>query len=197
MPRMRRQHRFVARGRSRRLPRRMIAGSFLPGLACLALVAFLSPALASAAREPSPAPNALLEAFPLNPTGERIVSPTYARPGTFRPPVQPAALARSPDTDLVFLAAIGGVGVVALLALVGLASVLLRWSSSNRSVTTGGQERPSAYISAVFMGTRRLPVIEGGSCRKPGVVRTKESVRVLVGCAVAVVVALLVFQYVG
>ena len=198
MPRLPRQYRFVARpGWPRRVPRRMFGRSSLLGLACVALVVvFLSPALASAARGPGPGPKPLLEAFPLNPTGERIVSPTYARPGVFRPPVQQAAGARSPGTDLFFLAAIGGGSIVALLALVGLASVLLR-SASSRGVTTAGQEKPSAYISAVFMGTRRLPVIEGRARRKRRIVRTRETVRVLVGCAVAVVAAVLIVQYFG
>ncbi len=174
----------------------MFGRSFLLGLAWAALLVFLSPALASAAsREQSPGPKALLEEFPLNPTGERIVSPTYARPGVFRPPVQPAA-AHSPGTDLFFLAAIGGGSVVALLALVGLASVLLR-SVSSRGVTTGAQEKPSAYISAVFMGTRRLPVIEGRARRKRRVAWTTEIVRVLVACAVVLVVGFLIVQYVG
>ncbi len=196
MPRMRRQHSFVARGRSRRLSRRLIAGSLRPGLACLVLVVFLSPALASAAREPGPGPNALLEAFPLNPTGERIVSPTYARPGTFRPPVQPAAVARSRGTDLVLLAAIGGGSVVALLALVGLATVLLRSPVRPKR----GHRRPGETVGLHQCGLHGNEALAGdrGSLSPKAGSRPDEGSRtLLVGCAVAVVVALLVFQYVG
>jgi hypothetical protein len=100
--------------------------------------------------------------------------------------------------DIVFLTFLVGVGVVTLLAVALLTSVRLRYASSHRrGLTTRGQEEPSAYVSAVFTGTSRLPVIEGVARRKRRVVWTTETALVLAGCALAVVVAFLTVHYVG
>lgn len=194
---MRRQYRFVAcPGCSGRSPRKMLARSLLLGLACVVSVMSLGPAAVSAARQPT-APEPLLEEFPLNPTGERIVSPPSARPGVgvLRPPVASDARSTASGTSPLFLAAVGGAGIVVLLGALILAPVLLR--SATKESTAPGHEKPSAHISAVFIGTRRLPIIEGLARQKARLRWTTATARVLVACAIAAVVALLIAQYVG
>jgi hypothetical protein len=181
----------------------MLARSSLLGLACVALAMTFGPAVVSAAREPASSPDTLLEAFPLNPTGERIVARGATDPGVLRPPEQRVAVARSSEggpagdggrsgADTFVLAAIGGAGVVVLLAAVGLVSALQRLASG-RASPTSDQEPPSAYISAVFIGTRRVPIVERVTRPDRDVAWTAAVVSALAaGCATAVAVALLV-----
>jgi hypothetical protein len=195
------QHRLLARpspsgGRSRSTFARS-------QLAFLAAVLFFGLASASsAAREPGVATKVLLEAFPLNPTGERIVS--AGDRGVFRPPVQQVAAVGSPDArsatraaasgaNVFVLAVIGGGSIAALLA--ALAVVLVLRPASSRP--HGPSEEPSAYVSAVFIGANRLPVIEGSARVRRGVPWAARAVWLLVGCASVGVVALLVVQYAG
>lgn len=178
---------------------RTLACWLLLGLALVAFIVVSSPVAVSAARDPTSGPKTLWQAFPLNPTGERIVSPISAPPGVLRPPVQEAAVAPATarEADTSFRSMIGG-GVVALLAVVVLAAVLLRLASAHRRrLATPGHEEPSAYISAVFVGTRFLPVIEGSVRRRRRALRTADIVPVLVGSAIAVAIALLIVHYIG
>jgi hypothetical protein len=169
---MPRRYRTVGRpGSLGRDPRRTLARSFLLGLACVAVAVFCSPI--SAAREPRSAPKTLWEAFPLNPTSERIETSPTVRPSVLRPPAQPADVAGSrqttqavPETtstgsgsNIGLLALV--IAVVTLPALVFLASTRAKHAAPPREVDTPSEAEPSAYISAVFVGSRRLPVIEG------------------------------------
>jgi hypothetical protein len=203
---MLRQHRAVARRGSLRLHRPRVLRLFLLVLTCAAL-ATCGPPGVFAAREPGPAPEALWDAFPLNPTARRIGSPT-GRAGTLRPPVQPVVVAQ-PDpqpasgasstasgAEPFFLVAIVGGSLVGLLAVAALAAVALRYAAGHRRGATPAQEEPSAYISAVFVGSRRLPIIEGTTSHTRNAGRMRAG-RALAGCVIAVVVAVLVFQYLG
>jgi hypothetical protein len=194
----------------RRDHRTFVARSALSAvLACLVLATLSVPAVVGATREPSPGPEKLWKAFPLNPTGKRIGSP-IGRPGIFRPPVRPAvppsggtqpSPGRAPPTtswaDASFLAAVVGGSVVALFAIVLLAAVLFRSAADHRRrPSTAGSEEPSAYVSAVFVGDRRLPIIEGRVSRKGDRVWATAISILLGGGAIALVVAL-VFSYSG
>jgi hypothetical protein len=128
-------------------------------------------------------PKALLEAFPLNPTGERIDARRPEGPAVFRPPVRGAA----GGTGLVFVAAIGGAGLLAVSLVLVLAfflHALLR--------PPGSTTEPAAYVSAVFVGARRLPVIEGAVRRRRGA-PVRSALRLLL--AVALVAGLAAFLF--
>jgi len=89
-------------------------------------------------------------------------------------------------------------GGVALLAVAVLAAMLLRLAFAHRrGLADAGHQQPSAYISAVFVGTRFLPVIEGSVRRRRKTVRTADLLPVLVGSAIAVAIAFLIVHYVG
>ena len=168
------------------------------GLVCAVLVMLAVPTGISAATTQQAPTKELLEAFPLNPTGERIVSAASpsARPGIFRPPVGRTSVTIVPEaraaaggaSAVVLAAAVGG----SLFALIGIAIVV--WAVLR---SRSGPEDPSAYVSAVFVGDKRLPVIEGSAPSRRRVVSTRDLVPALVGCAGALVVALLVVHYVG
>ncbi len=204
---MLRQYRSIASpGSAPRGFHRVFARSFLLGLACAVLGLVCSPAALSAAREPKPAAEALWEAFPLNPTGERI------RGRAFRPPVQPEAVVRAfkaelavtqadaptSGADVILLALLVGVGILSLLAVVVVASGHLRRASVHPRAPSATQKRePSAYISAVFIGTRRVPIIESVARRKQRVVWTTGAAPMIVGLALAALVVVLILLLVG
>jgi hypothetical protein len=162
----------------------------LPQLAltAVAVLGFAMPGLASGAREPEYVPRALLRAFPLDPTGERIVTPASIRPGVLRPPVHEAApqvAEASRAVDPLLFAIAGGGGALALGVLAAFVWLLLR-SGNPRS---SAREEPTAYVSAVFVGTSRLPVIEGSVRFRRRRVRAG---RLALACATIVAVVLLV-----
>jgi hypothetical protein len=175
---MPRRYRTVCRpGSLGRDPRRILVRSFLLGLACVAVGVFCSPI--SAAGEPRLAPKTLWEAFPLNPTSERIDASPTLRPSVLRPPAHPAAVAGGSRQTAQAVAETtssgsgSNIGLLALVlavtlpALVFLASTRAKHAAAPpREVDTPSEAEPSAYISAVFVGSRRLEVIEGVARQK-------------------------------
>lgn len=116
------------------------------GIAFLALV-LGGPTAAAPSPEPKPTPQTLWEAFPVNPTGDRLApheqaradrsaQPTGESPGTETGPsdvAEAAAETPSGSGNVVFLVLLAGMGVLALLAVVTFASVRLRAGFSTRA----------------------------------------------------------------
>jgi hypothetical protein len=169
---MLRQHETLARTRFLGRPGCRTFTSRIPlGIVCLALVAVDGP-IALAAPRSEPAPQRLWNEYPLNPTGERLVqrgAPRAGRSVPFTPP-QRGAVAASPTNeqpasdapaaasrlDLILLAFLAGVGLLALVALASRARVQLRSASSHHR----------AHAASVWLGTGAVgPVLGAGGRR--------------------------------
>jgi hypothetical protein len=165
------------------------------GLACLALLVVSAPAALAAPKDPKPAPQKLWEAFPLNPTGERLgrsqetapAKPASAKPARAKPvpvaPLLPPTTSSTPQgtqaagddvdpasgTNLALFAL--AAGLLVLLA-GGLVTVRLRAGHTQvRSArlwegTRGLDTGPGA-------GAQRHPDISGRVRQRSGLVRPR------------------------
>jgi hypothetical protein len=159
------------------------------------LLALTASAAAANGEEPPP-PTTLWEHFPLNPTGERLREGSSVR-GALRPPTAPVATAPRPPesgTAPIVFAIVAAVATFVLVLAVFSAGARFR-AGRHRRIGTGGERRPSAYVSAFLVGSRWLPVVDeiAGAETRPPPVRARAAVG-LAG-ALAVLVALLVFRY--
>jgi len=180
---MLRQHETLASTRLLGRPRCRIFTGCLPlGIVCLALVAVDGP-IALAAPRPEPEPQRLWNEYPLNPTGERLIqrgSPRAGRSAPFTPP-QRGAVAASPTAeqpasdapsaasrlDLVVLAFLAGVGLLALVALASRARVQLRSASSHHRAHAASLRLGTVAVGPVLgAGARRLSEISDRARRR-------------------------------
>jgi hypothetical protein len=186
---MLRQSRTVARpGSFRRRFGKMFVRALLLAVTGAALVFYSGAAAVSAAREPARAPTKLWRAFPLNPTREHLASPPIAIRSALRPPLRQEAVGQSrvavPATGetrsdasrrnvvlfavVLLFAVLLLVGAVTLVAGLILASARIRTASTGPGWKAPDEEEPSTYISAVFVGDKRLPIVEGVARRRQG-----------------------------
>jgi hypothetical protein len=168
-------------------------------LACVTFAVLVLPLAGAAQGRESPVER-LLEEYPLNPTGERIVSARNAPssgPSLFRPPVaaRPAAgaavVAGEPASgSSPFLLAVLGAG--SLVALLGAAALV--WAYARSRATPKDSE---AYVSGVFVEGRHLPVIDAPAPRRRWAVSSRDLAPALAGGALALLAAYLVLHFVG
>jgi hypothetical protein len=152
---------------------------------------FLAAASASAADDPQPPPTTLWQHFPLNPTGQRLREQPEVR-GVLRPPRPEPASPGGGSTPALF----AGVAALATFVLVLAAFSIGAGLTSGRRARTGTAERrPAAYVSAFFVGSRWLPVVDEASGIEARRSSAGPRVAVAVGLAVAFAVALLVLRY--
>jgi hypothetical protein len=149
---------------------------------------------AAANRNEPPPPTTLWEHFPLNPTSQRLHEGSSVR-GVLRPPTAPVATAPRPHgggtTPIVF-AAVAAVATFVFVLGAFSAGAGLRAGRGRRTET---ERRRSAYVSAFFVGSRWLPVVDeiaSAETRRP-----PAGARAVLGlaAALAVLVALLVLRY--
>jgi hypothetical protein len=156
----------------------------------------LTGSAAAANREEPPPPTTLWEHFPLNPTGERLRAGSRVR-GVLRPPTGPVATTPGPrgsGTPPIVFATVAAVVTFVLVLAAFSAGAGLR-ASRHRRIGTRVERRPSAFVSAFFVGSRWLPVVDdiaGAETRRP-----PPGARAALGlaAALAVVVALFVVRY--
>jgi hypothetical protein len=165
-------------------------------VAALGCLLALTASAAAANREQPPPPTTLWEHFPLNPTGERVRERSRVH-GVLRPPTAPVATTPGPrgsGTAPIVFATVAAV-VTFVLVFAAFSAGAGRRASRHRRIGTRVERRPSAYISAFFVGSRWLPVVDeiaGAKTRRP-----PASARAALGlaAALAVVVALFVVRY--
>lgn len=197
---MLRQHETLARTRLLGSPRcRRFAPCIPLGIVCLALVAVDGP-IALAAPPAEPAPKRLWNEYPLNPTGERLVQRGSRRAGRSVPftPPQRGAVAASPTPeppasdvpsaasrfDLIVLAFLAGVGLLALAALASRARVQLRSASSHRRAHAASPRLGTVVVGPMLgEGRRRLSEISDRARRSLSVGSRKATRRVGAGAA--------------
>jgi hypothetical protein len=164
-----------------------------------ASVALAAPLLvvptSNAANDGQRPPTRLWQQFPLNPTGQELRErPAVQR--VYRPPVPPQASTPPPRADGTAPVVFACLAALLTFVLVfGALSAGARFTAVRRVRTgTPSERRPAAYVSAFFVGSRWLPVVEGIARPKP---RPRRRTALGLGCALALLVGFLVLKYGG
>lgn len=136
-----------------------------------ALLLAVGDAFAVSAEQPRPTAQPLWDAFPLDQAGQLANRSKPVERPTQRSTARRDAAPHAPSADARsrarIVALVGIAGVLALLTGGLLASARSMSSTSGpRRRSPTSRRKPSAYISAVFVGERRLPVIEARPGKK-------------------------------